>query len=202
MIPLDAGWDDIGSWEAMWNVSEKDADGNVMCGDVIGFDVKNSLILGHDRLVTAFGVEDLVVVETKDAVLVTSLSKSQGVKKIVDTLKASKRKETLTHKKQHQPWGSIEPVDCGNAFHVRRITVNPGVTFSISGHPYASLRWVHLDGSATLVMGEESRRFDANDSASIDPRSSVRLENKGHSPLIFLEVLSGVLKEKDHFTGA
>lgn len=201
MIPLDAGWDDVGSWEAMWNISDKDADGNVMCGDVIGFDVKNSLIRGQDRLVTAVGVSDLVIVETGDAVLVTSLSNSQGVKKIVDALKASKRKETLTHKSQDQPWGSIEPVDCGNAFHVRRITVNPGVTFSISGHPYASVRWVHLDGSATLVTGTESRRFDANDSIRIESRSNVRLENKGQETFVFLEVLPGPPKEKDHFTG-
>jgi mannose-1-phosphate guanylyltransferase/mannose-6-phosphate isomerase len=200
MIPLDAGWDDLGSWEALWNVSDKDLSGNVFHGDVIGFDVNDSYIHAKDRLVTAVGINDLVIVESADAVLVSSLSKTQGVKKIVDTLKASNRREAVAHIKQLQPWGSMETIDQGQTFHIRRITVRPGIMFSFSGHPYRSMRWVHLDGTATLVMGEESRRFESNDSIAIHPHMPVRIENKGPVPFIFLEILDGEPKEKDHYT--
>jgi mannose-6-phosphate isomerase-like protein (cupin superfamily) len=201
MIPLDAGWDDLGSWEAMWNVSEKDLSGNVFYGDVIGFDVNDSYIHAQDRLVTAYGVNDLVVVESADAVLVASLTKTQGVKKIVDTLKASNRREAVSHKNQPQPWGSMETIDSGNAFHVRRITVRPGITFSFLSHPYASLRWIPLEGVAALTIGEEVKRFEANETVAIHPKQLVRLENKGPAPFIFLEILSGSPKDPDHFTG-
>jgi mannose-1-phosphate guanylyltransferase/mannose-6-phosphate isomerase len=200
MIPLDAGWDDLGSWEAMWNVSEKDLSGNVFYGDVIGFDVNDCYIHAQDRLVTAYGINDLVVVESADALLVTSLSKTQGVKKIVDTLKASNRREAVSHKNQPQPWGAMETIDRGNGFYVRRITVRPGITFSFPSHPYASLQWIPLDGVATLSLGEESKRLEAKDAITILPKLNVKLENKGPTPFIFLEILPGGPKEKDHFT--
>ncbi|MCU0600976.1 MAG: mannose-1-phosphate guanylyltransferase/mannose-6-phosphate isomerase [Desulfobacterales bacterium] len=199
MIPLDAGWDDLGSWEAIWNVSEKDLSGNVFYGDVIGFDVNDSYIHAQDRLVTAYGVNDLVVVESADALLVASLSKTQGVKKIVDTLKASNRREAVSHKNQPQPWGAMETIDSANAYYVRRITVRAGITFSFPSHPYATLRWIPLDGVATLTIGEESRRFEANDAVTIQPKVHVQLENKGPAPFIFLEILPGNPKEPDHF---
>lgn len=201
MIPLDAGWDDLGSWEAMWNVSEKDLSGNVFYGDVIGFDVNDSYIHAQDRLVTAYGINDLVVVESADAVLVASLSKTQGVKKIVDTLKASNRREAVSHKNQPHAWGSMETIDLSHAYHVRRITVRPGITFSFTSHPYASLQWIPLDGVATLTMDEESKRFEPNAAVTIQSRLHVQLENKGPAPFIFLEILPGAPKEKDHFTG-
>jgi mannose-1-phosphate guanylyltransferase/mannose-6-phosphate isomerase len=200
MIPLEAGWDDLGSWEAMWNVSEKDLSGNVFYGDVIAFDVNDSYIHAQDRLVTAYGINDLVVVESADALLVASLSKTQGVKKIVDTLKASNRREAVSHKNQPQPWGAMETIDRGNGFHVRRITVRAGITFSFPSHPYASLRWIPLEGVATLTIGEESKRFEANDAVAIPPKLNVKLENKGPAPFIFLEILPGAPKEADHFT--
>ena len=202
MIPLDAGWDDLGSWEAMWNISEKDLSGNVFYGDVIGFDVNDSYIYAQNRLVTAYGINDLVVVESADAVLVASLSKTQGVKKIVDTLKASNRREAVSHKNQPQPWGAMETIDSGHAYHVRRITVRSGITFSFQSHPYASLQWIPLGGVATLTIGEESKRFEANDAVAILPKKHVRLENKGPAPFIFLEILPKDPKEVDHFTGA
>ncbi len=201
MIPLDAGWDDLGSWEALWNVSEKDLSGNVFYGDVIGFDVNDCYIHAQDRLVTAYGVNDLVVVESADAVLVASLSKTQGVKKIVDTLKASNRREAVSHKNQPQPWGTMETVDSAHAYHVRRITVRPGITFSFPSHPYASLRWIPLDGVSTLTIGDASKRFENNEAAVILPKQPVKLENKGPAPFIFLEILPGNPKETDHFTG-
>ncbi len=200
MIPLDAGWDDVGSWEAMWSVSEKDLSGNVFYGDVIGFDVNDCYIHAQDRLVTAYGINDLVVVETGDAVLVASMTKTQGVKKIVDTLKASNRRESVFHKNQSYPWGSMEIMDSTRAYCVRRITVRPGITFSFHDHPYPALSWLALDGVATLTIGNTARRFVPGEMVALDPQEHVQVENKGPASLIFLEILQGLIKDQDHFT--
>jgi mannose-1-phosphate guanylyltransferase/mannose-6-phosphate isomerase len=199
MVPLDAAWDDLGSWEALWNVGEKDASGNVISGDVICVDVENSLIKAQSRLVTVLGLKDLAVVETSDALLVSSLSNTQGVKKIVDTLKRENRKETRVHRKIVQSWGSIETKDSGENFQVRKVTVFPNASFSFNGHLCQAVNWTVLSGDAVLNVDDKFIKLKSHQSFSPDAGKSVRLENNSKTPLVFIEVATGIDAEKDHF---
>jgi len=202
MIPLDAGWDDLGSWEALWNVGDKDSSNNVIKGDVICVDTENSLIDARNRLVTVLGVKNLAVIETQDAVLVSSLTDTQGVKKIVDSLRADKRKETITHRKIYQPWGYIESIDQGEGFCLRKIYVSRQTAFQIEGHQFDELRWMILQGSAAVYIGDEKLQPAVNESLNIKPLATVKLENLNTEPLIVLEVISGDLYRSDHFDSA
>jgi len=198
MVPLDAEWDDLGSWEALWNVGDKDDSGNVISGDVICVDVENSLVNAQSRLVTVLGLKDLAVVETPDALLVSSLSNTQDVKKIVDTLKAKNRKETRTHRKIIQSWGYFETVEVGENFQVRKVTVFPKASFNSNGHCYRAINWTILEGQALLDIGEKTVDLLAHQSFSPDTGQSIELENTGKAPLVFIEVASGILTGTDH----
>ncbi len=199
MIPFNAGWDDVGSWEALWNVGEKDDSGNVISGDVICVDATNTLVNARSRLVAVLGVKDLAVVETPDVILVSSLYNTQGVKKIVDTLKADNRSETVTHKKKYHPWGIIETVDNGKNFQIRKIIVSPGTSLSLAGHSCKSVHWIILEGAAKLTMEDETTLLAENLLTPIGAGISINLDNNGKQPLVFLEVAAGDLSKTDHF---
>ncbi|MFZ2807467.1 MAG: mannose-1-phosphate guanylyltransferase/mannose-6-phosphate isomerase [Desulfosalsimonadaceae bacterium] len=201
MIPLDAGWDDVGSWEALWKVGDKDASGNVISGDVICVDVENTFVRSESRLVTVLGVRDLAVVETPDALLVSSLSNTQGVKQIVDRLKSGRRSETQAHRQKRLSWGRMETLDEGNGVRIRKITLLPGASFALTGHTYQSLTWMALTGAAKLGMMNSVFELTENNSMRIEPGEPVHVENPGQSPLVFLEVAFGGNQQgtDDHF---
>jgi len=199
MVPLDAGWDDLGSWEALWNVGEKDASGNVISGDVICVDVENSFVNARSRLVTVLGLKDLAVVETPDALLVSSLSNTQGVKKIVDTLKAKNRKETQAHRKIVTSWGFIETVDSGESFQVRKVTVLPKAAVYLNGHLCQTVNWTVIEGKALLYISGQSVDLKFHQSFLPASGQSIKLENPEKAPLVFIEVASGIDSGQDHF---
>ncbi len=199
MVPLDAKWDDLGSWEALWEIGDKDASGNVISGDVICVDVKNSLVAAQSRLVTVLGLNDLAVVETSDALLVSSLSNTQGVKTIVDALKRESRNETRAHQKIVQSWGFIETKDSGENFQVRKVTVFPNVSFSFNGHLCQTVNWTVLSGESLLRVDDKAIELIAHQSFSPEAGKSIKLENSSKMPLILIEVATGIDPEKDHF---
>ena len=199
MVPLDAGWDDLGSWEALWNVGEKDASGNVVSGDVICVDVEGSLVNAQSRLVTVLGLKNLAVVETPDALLISSLSDTQGVKKIVEMLKADHRKEAQVHKKIFQSWGFIETLEAGENFQVRKVTVSPHASFNLKGHSYRSVNWMILKGEARLNIDTKSVELSTHQSFSLAAGKTIKLENGKQTPLVFIEVAAGSLTGTDHF---
>ena len=199
MVPLDAGWDDLGSWEALWNVGDKDAAGNVISGDVICVDVEDSLINAQSRLVTVLGLKNLAVVETPDALLISSLSDTQGVKKIVEMLKADYRKEAQVHKKIFQSWGFVETVEAGENFQIRKVTVFPQASFDLNGHSYRAVNWMILEGEARLKIDAKSVELSTHQSFSLAFSKTIKLENGNQTPLVFIEVASGNLTGKDHF---
>ncbi|MBC2714721.1 MAG: mannose-1-phosphate guanylyltransferase/mannose-6-phosphate isomerase [Desulfobacteraceae bacterium] len=198
MVPLDAGWDDLGSWEALWNVGDKDESGNVISGDVICVDVEGSLVNAQSRLVTVLGVKNLSVVETPDAVLVSSLSNTQGVKKIVETLKVNHRKEVQAHKKIIQSWGFIETVDAGENFQVRKVTVFPQASFYLKNHSYTAVNWMILEGEARLNIDAKSVELSTHQSFSFEAGKSIKLANAKQTPLVFIEVAAGSQTGTDH----
>lgn len=201
MVPLDAGWDDLGSWEAMWNVGEKDESGNVVSGDVVCVDVKNSLIKARSRLVTVLGLQNIAVVETPDALLVTLLSNTQGVKKIVDILKAGHRKETRIHPTVLYAWGEIETTASGADFWVRKITMRPRALVHTAGHQAGAVTWTIIQGSARVTMDGKILELSAQARQCFLPAAgrAVKLENTGQNPLVFIEVVSGSHTGTDHF---
>jgi len=199
MVPLDAGWDDLGSWEAMWNVGEKDGSGNVVSGDVICVDVEDSLVSAQSRLVTVLGLKNLAIVETPDALLVSSLFNTQGVKKIVDTLNAGYRRETQAHRKMICAWGAIETVDAGANFYVRKITVSPRTTVNLDGHHCGAVNWTILEGGVRLTIDAKSVELAAHQLFSLPSGKPVKLENIGQTPLVFIEVISEIHPGPDHF---
>ncbi len=199
MVPLDAGWDDLGSWEALWNVGEKDESGNVISGDVFCVDVEDSLVIAQNRLVTVLGLKNLAVVETPDALLVSSLSNTQGVKKIVDALKEENRKETQVHIKVIQSWGFIETVDVGENFQVRKVMVSPQASFNLNGHSYRAVNWMILEGEARLYIDAEFLELSTHQSFSFESGKLIQLENIKQTPLIFIEIISGSHAGIDHF---
>ena len=199
MIPLDAGWDDLGSWKALWNVGDKDTSGNVISGDVICVDVESSLVTSQSRLVTVLGLKNLAVVETPDALFISTLSNTQGVKKIVETLKADHRKEAQVHVKIIQSWGFVETVEAGEKFQVRKVTVFPQASFNFNGHCFSAVNWMILEGNAHLNIDAESVELSMHQSFSLAAGKLIKLENGKQRPLVFIEVASGNLTGKDHF---
>ena len=191
VVPLDAGWNDVGAWSAVWQVLPQDAQGNAVRGDVILHDTKNSYVHADRRLVSLIGVQDLVVVETSDAVLVAHKDKAQDVKKVVDQLKAQKRSEVDLHREVFRPWGSYNSVDHGERFQVKRITVNPGAKLSVQMHHHRAEHWVVVSGTALVRIGEEERMVTENQSVYIPVGIVHSLENPGKVPLHLIEVQSG-----------
>jgi mannose-1-phosphate guanylyltransferase/mannose-6-phosphate isomerase len=191
VIPADIGWSDVGSWSALWEVSPRDEAGNSQRGDVYLDGVSNSLVRADSRIVALIGVQDLVVVETADAVLVAHKDQVQRVKQIVDHLKTSERTEHLYHTRVYRPWGSYEGIDHGERFQVKRITVNPGGKLSLQMHHHRAEHWVVVSGTARVTCGETVTLLSENQSTYIPIGMNHRLENPGKLPLHLIEVQSG-----------
>jgi mannose-1-phosphate guanylyltransferase/mannose-6-phosphate isomerase len=197
VVPLDAGWNDVGAWSAVWQVLPQDAQGNAIRGDVLLENAKNSYVHADSRLVALIGVEDLVVVETSDAVLVAHKDKAQDVKKVVDRLKEQKRPEVDLHREVFRPWGSYDSVDNGERFQVKRITVKPGAKLSLQMHHHRAEHWVVVQGTATVRLGDEVRLVTENESVYIPVGMTHSLENPGKVPLHLIEVQSGTYLGED-----
>lgn len=191
VVEADIGWNDIGSWTALWQAGSPDAAGNVTLGDVHADNVRNCYVRAEDRLVAAIGVEDLIIVETADAVLVTHKNCSQDVKKVVESLKSNQRDEYLVHKRVYRPWGYYEGLDTGERFQVKRIMVKPGSKLSLQMHHHRAEHWVVVSGTAKVVRGEETLLLSENESTYIPLGTKHRLENVGKVPLHLIEVQSG-----------
>jgi mannose-1-phosphate guanylyltransferase/mannose-6-phosphate isomerase len=191
VIPADLGWSDIGSWQAFWEVAEKDGNGNVLHGDVIAEDLVNSFVRSENRLVAAVGLQDMLVVETADAVLVAPINRSQEVKKIVTRLKKEGREEHILHRTVYRPWGSYTILEEQAAFKIKRITVNPGVKLSLQMHHHRSEHWVVVRGTAKVTCGEKVFLVLENQSTYIPCGERHRLENPGVIPLELIEVQNG-----------
>lgn len=191
VIPLSAGWSDVGAWDALWKVLPKDAEGNVAQGDVFLHDCHNTLAISAGRLLACIGVDDLVVVETPDAVLISHKGKTQDVKRIVDRLKREGRSEGLLHRKVFRPWGSYDGVDGGDRFLVKRIVVNPGACLSLQMHHHRAEHWIVVRGTARVTREESTYLVSENESTFIPLGTRHRLENPGRLPLEMIEVQSG-----------
>jgi len=191
VVPADIGWSDVGSWKALWEISEKDEAKNVVIGDVIIEDCKGCFCLSTGRLVAVVGLRDQVVMETKDAVLVVPRERSQDVKKIVERLKKAGRDEAFCHKKVYRPWGFYETVDIAPRFQVKRITVKPGAALSLQMHYHRAEHWIVVKGTAKITRGDEVILLTENQSTYIPVGERHRLENPGLIPLELVEVQSG-----------
>ncbi len=197
MVALDGNWNDLGSWEALWQAGKKDDDRNVVHGDVCLQDVKNSFVHASGRLVTAVGLDNHVVVETEDAVLVAPRHQVQKVKTLVDELKDQDRAETVTHKKVYRPWGSVEEIDLSERFAVKRLTVKPKAKISLQKHLHRAEHWVVVKGTALVTKGEDQFILKEDQSTYIPLGVVHRLENPGKIPLEMIEVQSGSYLAED-----
>ncbi|MEY4562520.1 MAG: hypothetical protein RLZZ618_1797 [Pseudomonadota bacterium] len=191
MVSLSAGWNDLGAWDAVWQVAPKDEHGNAQVGDVMLQDSHNTLVHATSRLVSVVGLSDVVVVETPDAVMVSDRSRSQEVKKIVSLLDQQKRTEHTLHRKVYRPWGWYDSIDAGPRFQVKRILVNPGATLSLQMHHHRAEHWIVVTGTAEVTCGEQKIMLTENQSTYIPLGQKHRLANPGKVPLEIIEVQSG-----------
>lgn len=191
VVPMSAGWSDIGAWSALWEICDKDPQGNVFKGDVVSVDTRNSMVLTNGRLVATVGLADVVVVETPDAVLVADRHQIQKVKQVVAQLGAAKRSEASAHRKVYRPWGWYDSIDHGPRFQVKRIVVNPGGVLSLQMHHHRAEHWIVVSGTALVTKGDESFLVSENESTYIPLGTTHRLENPGKLPLEMIEVQSG-----------
>jgi mannose-1-phosphate guanylyltransferase/mannose-6-phosphate isomerase len=191
MVELDAEWSDLGSWDAVWREGKQDQDSNVICGDVLLESSKNSLVHASSRLVSAIGVEDLVIIETADAVLVANRSNSQDIKTIVTELEAQGRTEKNLHRKVARPWGWYDSVDEGERFKVKRIQVKPGASLSLQMHHHRAEHWIVVRGVAEITNGDQVMILKENQSTYIPQGQMHRLANREAEPLEIIEVQSG-----------
>ena len=191
VISLDADWSDVGSWSSLWEISDQDKNGNVITGDVFTDDAKNNLLVAEHRLLTVVGCDDLIVVETSDAVMVLPKERAQDVKRIVEFLKKEQRDESLMHRRVYRPWGSYEGIDSGERFQVKRITVKPGESLSLQMHHHRAEHWIVVSGTAIVTKGEEEIMLSENQSTYIPLGVTHRLVNPGTIPLELIEVQSG-----------
>ncbi|MBK9362925.1 MAG: mannose-1-phosphate guanylyltransferase/mannose-6-phosphate isomerase [Rubrivivax sp.] len=191
MVELDAGWNDLGAWEAVWQVADKDAQGNASTGDVIVNDSRNTLVHATSRLVGAVGLDNVVIVETPDAVLVADRERSQEVKKIVQQLGAEQRGEHALHRKVHRPWGWYDSIDQGPRHQVKRIMVKPGASLSLQMHHHRAEHWIVVSGTAEVTNGDKVTLLGENQSTYIPLGQTHRLANPGKVPLEIIEVQSG-----------
>jgi mannose-1-phosphate guanylyltransferase/mannose-6-phosphate isomerase len=191
MVALDAGWSDLGAWDAVWGVLPKDAQGNAYVGDVLLTDSHNSLVQATSRLVTLVGVRDLVVIETPDAIMVADKSRSQEVKHIVSALQENGREEHTLHRKVHRPWGWYDSIDEAERFKVKRIMVKPGASLSLQKHHHRAEHWIVVKGTAEITNGDKVMLLTENQSTYIPLGEVHRLANPGTLPLEIIEVQSG-----------
>ena len=191
MVPLDAGWNDVGAWPSVWQTQAKDERGNAGRGDVFFENSDNCYVHADHRLVTVLGAQDLIVVETADAVLVSHKDSAQDVKKIVEKLKEDKRTEADIHREVYRPWGAFDSIDRGAKYQVKRITVNPGSKLSLQYHHHRAEHWIVVTGTARVTIGEVTRLVSENQSVFIPIGEKHCLENPGTLPLELIEVQSG-----------
>ena len=191
MVELDAGWNDLGAWDAVWQVGNKDAEGNVTSGDVLLSNSRNSLVHASSRLVSTVGLDNMIVVETADAVLVANRSQSQDVKHIVQQLESQNREEKNLHRKVARPWGWYDSVDEGERFKVKRIQVKPGASLSLQMHHHRAEHWIVVKGIAEITNGDKVITLNENQSTYIPQGQTHRLANPGKTPLEIIEVQSG-----------
>jgi len=197
VVPLEAGWSDVGAWDALWAIEPKDAQGNAIHGDVQALDTKNSLLVSQHRLLACIGLEDVVVVETPDAVMVARKDKAQNIGALVAGLKAAGRDECLAHRKVHRPWGTYDGIERGERFQVKRIVVDPGAALSLQMHHHRAEHWIVVRGTARVTRGEETFLLTENESTYIPTGTRHRLENPGKMPLEIIEVQSGAYLGED-----
>jgi mannose-1-phosphate guanylyltransferase/mannose-6-phosphate isomerase len=191
MVELDAGWNDLGAWDAVWQVSPQDADGNASVGDALIEDSRNTFVHASSRLVGVVGLQDVVVVETADAVLVADRARSQDVKKIVTRLGQEQRGEQALHRKVHRPWGWYDSIDMGERFQVKRIMVKPGASLSLQMHHHRAEHWIVVSGTAEVTNGDKVLLLTENQSTYIPLGQTHRLANPGRLPLELIEIQSG-----------
>ena len=191
MVQADIGWDDVGSWTALWEVGEKDANDNVVHGDVDLREATGCYVRAEQRMVAALGVRDLVIVETDDAVLVADKAHAQDVKEVVERLDRQARTEHVSHSRVYRPWGYYESIDAGERFQVKRIMVKPGEALSLQMHHHRAEHWVIVSGTAKVTRDEEVKLLSENESTYIPIGTKHRLENPGKTPLFLIEVQSG-----------
>lgn len=206
MVALDAGWSDLGAWDAVWSVQHKDDQGNACCGDVMIVDSHDTLVHASNRLVCVVGMDNVIVVETPDAVLVVDKFRSQDVKHIVSQLGSSKREEHTAHRKVHRPWGWYDSLEEGERFKVKRIQVKPGASLSLQKHHHRAEHWVIVKGTAEITCGSNKLLLTENQSTYIPLGEVHRLANPGNIPLEIIEVQSGgylgeddILRFDDHY---
>ena len=191
LVPLDAGWNDVGAWSALWDVQVRDDTGNVKKGDVLLHDVQNCYIHATSRLVTAVGLEDHIIIETADAVLVASRERVQDVRHLVEELNRKEREEAVSHRKVYRPWGTYETVDSAERFKVKRITVNPGAALSLQKHQHRAEHWIVVRGTALVTVEDKTITLNEDQSTYIPLGAFHRLENPGTAQLELIEVQSG-----------
>ncbi len=197
VLPLNVGWSDVGSWKSIWEVSKKDENGNVLLGDVITSNLKNCYVRSESRLVVGLGIENLLIVETNDAVLIAEKSHDQNVKKIVNKLIEENRKEGKTHKKVFRPWGNYTSVEDGSRWQVKRIEVNPNESLSLQMHHHRAEHWIVVTGTAKVEINDKDLLLAENQSVYIPLGSKHRLTNPGRIPLVLIEVQSGSYLNED-----
>ena len=197
VVPADLGWSDVGSWSTLWEIGEKDADGNVTLGDVIVEDTKNSYIRSDGQLVAAVGVEELIIVVTDDAVLVITKNCAQDVRGLVDKLKAAGRPEASAHSTVYRPWGSYRTLQAGERFQVKQITVKPGEKLSLQMHHHRAEHWIVVNGTARITRGDETMLLSENESTYVPIGVVHRIENPGIVQLNLIEVQSGAYLGED-----
>lgn len=191
VVPMDAGWNDIGSWSSLWDVTEKDSGGNAVLGDVMLLETTNSFVRAEDKLVALVGIDDLVVVATKDATLVAHKDKVHDAKLIASNLKGMDRSEWNLHREVYRPWGKYDSVDHGNRYQVKRITVKPGAKLSVQMHHHRAEHWVVVSGTARITNGEKTFLLSENESTYIPLGAVHALENPGKAPLEIIEIQTG-----------
>ncbi len=191
VVPLDAGWSDVGSWAALHGVSEQDKDGNTISGDVVTHDCRDSYISGSSRLVAAVGLEEIVVVEDKDSVLVAKKDKTQNVKELVDELKQQNREETKLHRQVFRPWGSYDSIDADEGFQVKRLIVNPGAVLSLQKHAKRAEHWTVVRGKARITLDDKEFDLTVNESTYIPIGAVHRIANPFDEPVHIIEVQCG-----------
>ncbi len=191
VIPLDAGWNDIGSWSALWDITDKDGQGNAVSGDVIALDTENSFLLSQSKLVVTVGIDNIVVIDTDDAVMIAAKDRVQDVKLVVDQLKDKQRSEASIHRKVYRPWGYYHSIDNGERHQTKRIVVNPGSRLSLQKHHHRAEHWIVVKGTAMVTRGDEKILLSENESTYIPLGVTHCLENPGVIPLEMVEVQSG-----------
>ena len=197
VIPLDAGWSDVGSWSSLWDNHDKDQNNNVLIGDVIVDKVTNSYIHAEHRLVSVLGVDNIVVVETPDAIMVANKDQAENIKTIVAQLQNTDREEATLHRKCYRPWGYYDSIDAGQRFQVKRISVNPGASLSLQLHHHRAEHWIVVTGTAEVTCGEKITLMSENQSTFIPLGTKHRLHNPGRVPLEIIEVQSGTYLSED-----